>query len=102
MELKDIPHCNKSPFYVLVRMCPMLETPSDGTVTINSRIVNGTAFYFCNGGFRPNGPVLRECQPSGMWSGAETVCDRKSYPHFGWTIGGLDCPILYLPQFKLV
>lgn len=62
----------------LVLMCPTLRPPADGNVLIDSRIVNGTAFYLCDNGFMINGPVLRQCLATGEWSGMETVCDRKS------------------------
>ena len=59
-------------------MCPVLRQPADGEVIIDSRIVNGTAFYVCDRGFMITGPVRRRCLPTGEWSGMETVCDRKS------------------------
>ena len=58
-------------------MCPTLEPPLDGSVRINSPLVNGTALYFCKSGFMRNGSTSRRCDSTGKWTGSAPVCDRE-------------------------
>ena len=62
-----------------VVLCPILAPPENGIVLVNSRRVNETAVYICNGGFERNGPLVRRCMPNGEWSDEAPTCERKHH-----------------------
>jgi CUB/sushi domain-containing protein len=65
-------------------VCGELNNPTNGEVVINdsSRIVGSRATYTCDDGFLLTGSIERDCQDSGMWSGADPVCIlfERMYP----------------------
>lgn len=58
--------------------CPDLMDPIDGTVSITSRNLDGSALYQCDSGFSLAGSLLRLCHASESWSGSAPTCQRES------------------------
>ena len=58
--------------------CEVLTDPTGGTVSVNdtSRIPGALATYTCNAGYLLSGESERNCQESGMWSGAVPICTQ--------------------------
>lgn len=48
---------------------PSLTSPLNGDVEFMDTIFLSTATYSCDTGYRLMGPIVRECQANGMWSG---------------------------------
>ena len=59
-------------------MCPGLDDPENGKVSVPSTSYLSEATYTCNDGFIINGNPIRECGPDELWSGSEPSCVRKS------------------------
>ena len=57
-------------------MCPNLTDPVNGTVEVDP--TNNVATYSCEEGFELVGPVIRNCQRDGNWSGIDPSCVCKS------------------------
>ena len=61
--------------------CGPLPDPANGIVDLSG----GTKFgddgveYSCNAGYIMSGTATRECLSTGLWSGVEPTCDRKSF-----------------------
>ena len=58
--------------------CGPLRDPDNGMVdTSRGTTYNSRATYTCDKGYNLNGTDSRICQPDGMWSAIEPVCNRK-------------------------
>ena len=57
--------------------CPVLENPTDGTVSFNDVKFGSQATYLCNKGFVLSGNQFRTCLLGGVWSGQEPKCLRE-------------------------
>ncbi|XP_078495862.1 sushi, von Willebrand factor type A, EGF and pentraxin domain-containing protein 1-like [Ciona intestinalis] len=55
-------------------LCPALNNPASGSVTITSRNVQGVANYECNTGYRLDGPQVITCFSNGRWSSTPPAC----------------------------
>ena len=61
------------------RDCGLLSHPANGTVDLSDGTKFGaTATYSCDAGYDMNGISTRDCLSTGLWSGVEPTCDRKS------------------------
>ena len=58
-------------------LCPNLDDPSNGSVSVNYNFVGGRAYYSCNFGYRLSHYSSRRCQLSGTWSGTQPTCISK-------------------------
>ena len=58
-------------------VCPNLDDPSNGSVSVDSPFYRGRANYRCNPGYRLEGWSYRTCQLSGKWNGIPPVCISK-------------------------
>ena len=58
-------------------LCPDLDDPSNGSVSVSSNFVGGSAYYRCNSGFQRSGSSYRTCLLSGKWSGTQPTCIRE-------------------------
>ena len=56
---------------------PDLDDPSNGSVSVSSNFVGGSAYYRCNSGYRQSGSSYRTCLLSGEWSGTQPTCIRE-------------------------
>ncbi|XP_064382164.1 sushi, von Willebrand factor type A, EGF and pentraxin domain-containing protein 1-like isoform X2 [Halichondria panicea] len=56
-------------------ICPKLDDPEDGQVTVTGLTPSSTAEYSCNKGFTLFG-TARTCQDNGEWSGKAPICKR--------------------------
>ena len=56
-------------------MCPILDSPLNGSVTFGQEVGNAT-LYACDFGFYINGDGLRVCMANGMWNGSDPTCLR--------------------------
>ena len=67
-------------FYPKGKSCPVLEPPTDGTVTSLScgSSYGSQAFLSCNEGYRLAGSRVRSCEEDGTWSGNLTTCNSKN------------------------
>ncbi len=57
-------------------ICPKLDDPEDGQVTVTGLTPSSTAEYSCNKGFKLFGTAWRKCQANGVWSGEAPICKR--------------------------
>ena len=64
-------------FYTDSVLCPSLVRPTNGRVSVSSNFVGGSAYYWCNSGYRLSGSSYRYCQVSEEWSGPQPVCISK-------------------------
>ena len=55
-------------------LCPSLDSPDNGYVSVTSTFVGDRANYHCNSGYRQSGSSSRRCQLSGEWSGIQPTC----------------------------
>ena len=55
-------------------MCPDLDDPDNGAVTVNGRGAGDTADYSCNTGYELVGDMTRTCMSNSQWSGEEPSC----------------------------
>ena len=62
-------------------VCPDLNHPSNGTVSISSNFVGERANYNCKYGYRLSGSFSRVCQLSGTWSGTQPTCISEYHQH---------------------
>lgn len=53
-------------------MCGNLTDPENGMVEIDGSF--SVAIYSCDEGFELMGPMVRNCQRDGNWSGSEPTC----------------------------
>ena len=60
-------------------LCPTLDDPGNGSVSVYSNFVGDSAYYRCNYGYRRSGSSYRTCLLSGEWSGTQPTCISK-YP----------------------
>ncbi|XP_064399465.1 CUB and sushi domain-containing protein 3-like isoform X2 [Halichondria panicea] len=60
------------------RVCPLLNNPSNGRVSVSSCFIEGKATYSCNTGYRLSGSYSRTCSSSGSWSGSNSSCQREN------------------------
>ena len=58
-------------------VCPLLENPSNGNVSMTGGVYQDTVTYTCNNGFQLSGDPTRTCGSDGQWSGSAPTCDRK-------------------------
>lgn len=58
-----------------VRACPLLSSPSNGSVTLDEHNPD-IAYYSCIIGFRLLGPQQRQCE-DGVWSGTDPECSQE-------------------------
>ena len=59
--------------------CGPLSDPANGDVDLSDGTEFGdTAIYSCDAGYILSGTSTRNCLDTGLWSGAEPTCDRKS------------------------
>ena len=57
--------------------CSGIRAPINGKVSKGFGEYKDLVTYSCNSNeYRLNGPVERECQANGQWSGREPTCDR--------------------------
>lgn len=59
-------------------MCPGLDAPENGGVSVPSTSYLSEATYTCDDGFIIDGIATRQCGPDEMWLGNEPSCVRKS------------------------
>ena len=61
-------------------MCPPLPDPENATIFVTGQAVGSQATYICSSGFvvRPGDVIIRNCLPTGEWSGSEPQCIRRS------------------------
>ena len=59
-------------------MCPILPDPDNATIFVTGQGVGSQATYICSSGFvvRPGDVIIRNCLPTGEWSGIEPRCIR--------------------------
>ena len=62
-------------------VCPSLDDPSNGSVSVSYNFVGGRAYYSCSSGYRRSHYSSRRCQLSGTWSGTQPTCISKYYNH---------------------
>uniref|UniRef100_H2Z7B2 Sushi domain-containing protein n=1 Tax=Ciona savignyi TaxID=51511 RepID=H2Z7B2_CIOSA len=55
-------------------LCPSLSQPTQGSVVVTSRSVQGVATYSCNTGYRLDGPQVITCFSNGRWSNTPPTC----------------------------
>lgn len=55
-------------------MCPGLESPESGVVSLTGRTVGSVATYTCDDGLAPTVSEARECLQDGTWTGEEPMC----------------------------
>ncbi len=58
-------------------MCPTLSDPSNGAILMTNTTVGSVVSYTCSRGYRLDGPMTRECQSGGNWTGSDPVCSCK-------------------------
>ena len=58
----------------LAILCPTLNDPDNGSVSVSSRFVGERAYYHCDYGYELLGSFSRTCQLSGNWSGTQPIC----------------------------
>jgi len=63
-----------------VTMCPTLNPPQNGNLTVSSYLPNGTAQYECDTGFVLSGNASRTCGGNGQWSGSNPTCTAVANP----------------------
>ena len=72
-----------SPLYIYIFAanleidCPSLESPARGEVIFTNLTVGSTANYTCQFGYMISGVTTRVCQPGGVWSGEEPMCNSE-------------------------
>lgn len=73
-------HLKMFPFYFAGKSCPVLQPPTDGTVTSLScgSSYGSRALLSCNEGYRLAGSRVRSCQEDRKWSGNVTTCNSKN------------------------
>ncbi len=54
--------------------CHSLGHPSNGRVSVPSRIEGNRATYSCDSGYALRGSSSRSCRSDGTWSGGEPIC----------------------------
>ena len=66
-------------FFLAGVVCPNLENPPNGRVSLPAEPVFGDqATYTCNGGLVPDsGNTTRTCEANGQWSGSEPTCGKQ-------------------------
>ncbi|XP_064400356.1 sushi, von Willebrand factor type A, EGF and pentraxin domain-containing protein 1-like [Halichondria panicea] len=74
---------------LISRVCPVLNNPSNGQVSVSSHVIGGTATYSCNTGYGLSGSSSRTCLSSCNWSGSNPSCQLISI----WT-----CPVPIIPS----
>ena len=59
--------------------CGILEPPLNGTVMLNSTLLDSVAMYTCDDGFafEPMRSDSRICESDGEWTGMEPTCIGK-------------------------
>ena len=57
--------------------CPLLDSPSDGNISISTTIPGSTVSYTCELGYILAGPMTRTCLENGTWTGSDPMCNRK-------------------------
>ena len=57
-----------------VNLCPFLEHPANGLVTVEDRSPESVATYSCNGGYSLKGSATRLCQSNGTWTNEPPMC----------------------------
>ena len=68
-------------------LCPSLDPPSNGNVSVSSNFVGDRVYYWCNTGYRFSryyqlSRLYRTCQLSGNWSGTEPTCFSEYFETF--------------------
>ena len=59
--------------------CGPLSDPANGDVDLSEGTEFGaSAMYSCDDGYILSGTSTRNCLDTGLWSGVEPTCDRKS------------------------
>ena len=61
----------------LVIDCGALSTPTNGDQTTTGTLLDDTADFSCNAGYKLDGSDTRTCQSDCEWSGTATSCVRK-------------------------
>ena len=56
--------------------CPLLVSPSDGSITITTTTPGSTVSYTCDLGYILDGPMTRECLDNGTWTDFDPQCNR--------------------------
>ena len=60
-------------------LCPSLDGPNNGSVSVSSTSFGGRALYSCKYGYRLSGSSYRFCLLSGEWSGIQPTCISKHH-----------------------
>ena len=60
-----------------IAVCPVLDDPANGTVTLTSLTTGGVAAYVCDPGFELVGEKTRNCMSNSEWSGVPPICRRR-------------------------
>lgn len=63
-------------------VCPNLENPEYGTVSLSGNTPGSKATHRCNFGFKLVGEEVRNCQTNGEWDGEAPTCMRTSQSDF--------------------
>ena len=96
-------------------MCPELPDPLNGAVEVSGLTVGSTASYTCDDGFELSENILRMCEPGGVWSGSEPLCESGICIHLSlslaykrrnsmsvismaWVVKGTPVSIIYITR----
>ena len=56
--------------------CPLLDSPSDGSITVSTTTPGSTVSYTCELGYILDGLDTRTCLDNGTWTGFDPLCNR--------------------------
>ena len=64
-------------FEIIAEPCPELESPQNGTVTVEELLYPNEATYECSDGFNLVGNATSKCQISGEWTEEAPTCEEE-------------------------
>lgn len=64
-------------FYIEPVVCPTLSIQNGNLQLTNQSYGGSRAVILCDEDYTLYGPSLRLCQENGIWTGQETLCQRK-------------------------
>ena len=59
-------------------MCPAIESPANGDVTVSGFTTGSVASYTCNINYLLDGSSTRVCGSDGQWSAEAPICRREA------------------------